>query len=59
MSNMFLVRALFIRSVILVCIPVVSDIGPAVLLLAFAVWELTGWAGAFRIGGDTHQRPKD
>ncbi len=59
MLNMFFVRALLILCVILVCTLMVSDIGPAVFLLAFAGWGLMEWAGVFRASGDTHQGPED
>ena len=45
---MFLVRALLILCVILVCTLMVSDIGPAVFLLAFAGWGSIEWAGVWR-----------
>ena len=48
MLNMFFVRALLILCVILVCTLMVSDIGPAVFLLAFAGWGLMQWAAVYR-----------
>jgi hypothetical protein len=56
---MFLARALFILCVTLVCNLIVSDIGPAAFILAFAGWGLIEWAGAFRSTGRTHQGPED
>jgi hypothetical protein len=56
---MFLVRAVLILCVILVCTLMVSDIGPAVFLLAFAGWGLMEWAGVFRTSGDTHRESED